>query len=174
MVPELGHLLLQRHQGPADLFDLVVGERPVIYSPQGLSLHQLAQQLHDGENKADQAPLDRLRVGVNAMAPYGRALFRRCQRAHRPGTSSSSTSSLAPRARALAEVTSARSETRTMSTSAMASVTSPLTTTPPASTRSSRSTRAIRSAWMVGRRDWPGGVTDVGTSTGSSSCCELT
>ena len=30
MVPELGHLLLQRHQGPADLFDLVVAERAVI------------------------------------------------------------------------------------------------------------------------------------------------
>src|SRR5690349_15532676 len=117
MVPELGHLLLQRHQSPADVFDLVVGERAIIHSPQGLSLHQLAQQLDDGEDQGYQAPLDRLRVRVNAMALYRRALLPRCQGAHRPGTSSSSPALV----RALTEVTSARSETLTMSTSAMAS-----------------------------------------------------
>src|SRR6516165_8559093 len=133
MVPEFGHLLLQRHQGPADLFDLVVGERAIIHPPQRLPLHQLAEQLDDREDQGHQALLDRLRVCVNAMAPYRRALLPRCHGTHQPGTSSSSLASLI---RALAEVTSARSETLTMSTSAMASVTSPLTTTPPASTRS--------------------------------------
>src|SRR5215469_13507470 len=170
MVPELGHLLLQRHQSPADFLDLVVGERAIIHSPQGLPLHQLAQQLHDGENHGHQAPLDRLRVRVDAMALYRRALLPGCQGAHRPGTFSSSPALI----RALADVTSARSETLTMSTSAMASVTSTITTPPPASTRSSRSTRAIRSVWMAGRCDWRGLVTAVGTSTGSSSCGELT
>src|SRR5262245_10922805 len=170
MVPELGHLLLQRHQGPADLFDLVVAERAIINSPQGLPLHQLAQQLHDREDQGHQALFDRLRVRVDAMALYRRVLFPRCHGAHWPGTSSSSPALI----KALADVMSARSETLTMSTSAMASVTSPLTTTPPASTRSSRSTRAIRSVWMAGRGNGRGLVTDVGTSTGSSSCCELT
>lgn len=62
MLPELGHLLLKRHERPPDLLDLVVGEHALIHSPKGLPFHQLAQQFDDGENEAHQPLLDRLRM----------------------------------------------------------------------------------------------------------------
>src|SRR5215813_11736927 len=191
MISELGHLLLKRHQRPPDLLDLVVGERALIHSPQGLPFHQLAQQFDDREDQAHQPPLDRLWIRVDAMAPRGRGLLRGCRNGHVPGTSGSASDP----ASALTDVTRARSETVTNSTSAMERVTSPLTTTPPASTRSSRSTRAIRSVRMggrsaltagrsaltAGRSAWAAGsgagrclMTAVGTSTGSTSGREST
>src|SRR6185437_10060535 len=49
--------------------DLLVGERPLLDPAQRLALHELAEQLHDGQDQADQPPLDRLRVGVDPAPP---------------------------------------------------------------------------------------------------------
>src|SRR5258707_15491232 len=153
MIPELGHPALERHERGTDPLDLVVAECALINSPQGLALHQLPQQFHEGEDQGDQAALHRLRVGVDPVTRGRRGLVGAVPgQVHR----TSSLTSAPDSAKALTDVTSPRSEMVTMSTSATDRVISPATTTPPARTRSSRSTRAIRSLGTavacVGRR----------------------
>src|SRR5260221_2809788 len=153
MVPELGHPALERHERGADPLYLLVAERALINSAQSLALHQLPQQFHDGEDQADQPAFYRLRIGIDPMTRRQRALIKRVPGG---GHRAISLTSAPDSAKALTDVTSARSEMVTMSTSATDRVISPATTTPPARTRSSRSTRAIRSLGTavacVGRR----------------------
>src|SRR6267154_679 len=117
---------------------------------------QVQVEIDDGENQGHQALLHRLRVGVDPEPAYRSALIR-CDHAilaicHQLYSCESSMASIRPRI----DVTSARSDTLTRSTSAMDKVMSPTMTTPPASTRSSRSTRATRSPWSTG--SYPGPV----------------
>lgn len=51
VVPQLGHPGFQGHQGRSDRLDLIVRERPLFHPAQSLTLHQLAQQLDEGENQ---------------------------------------------------------------------------------------------------------------------------
>src|SRR5258708_36154059 len=142
MISEFGHPALERHERGPDPLYLLVAERALINSPQGLALHQLPQQFHDGEDQADQPAFYRLRIGIDPMTRRQRALIKRVAgRGHRAISLTSAPDS----ARALTDVTSARSATVTMSTSATDRVTAPATTTPPASPRATTSTRAIRS-----------------------------
>src|SRR5882757_7708748 len=157
VVPQLGHPGLEGHQSRSDLLDLIARERPLFHPAQGLTLHQLAQQFDQGENQGHQALLHRLRVGVDPEPAYRSALIRGdhviLAICHQLYSCESSMASIRP----LIDVTSARSDTLTRSTSAMDKVMSPTMTTPPASTRSSRSTRAMRSPWITG--SYPGPVT---------------
>src|SRR5580704_3364374 len=171
MIPELSHPAFQGHQRRAEVLDLLVAERALFHSAQRLPLHHLAQQFHDREDQADQAALHRLGIGVDSMPPRGSSspdrAFQFPVGRHRPGSPASTEGP----ARALTDVTSARSETVTRSTSATDNVTSPATTTPPARTLSSRSTRAMRSAGKArprtGRRS---ASAEIATS---ARCCTL-
>src|SRR5258708_15280039 len=115
MISEFGHPALERHERGPDPLYLVVAERALINSPQGLALHQLPQQFHEGEDQGDQAALHRLRVSVEPVTRRQRGLVGAVSgQVHR----TSSLTSAPDSASALTEVTSARSEMATMSTSA--------------------------------------------------------
>src|SRR5215213_10060812 len=48
------------------LLELLVGERALLHAPQRLPLHQLTQQLDEGEHELGEAAFDVLGVGVDA------------------------------------------------------------------------------------------------------------
>src|SRR5919198_466477 len=54
---ELLHAGLQRHQGAAEALHGLVVEAAGLHAAQRLALHQLPQQLHDGEHQCGQAAL---------------------------------------------------------------------------------------------------------------------
>src|SRR5690606_20107643 len=67
-VLQLVHALLQRHQGPAEPFDLLVGEAARLDAPDRLALHQLAQQLDQREHELRQTARHVVTVGVDPHA----------------------------------------------------------------------------------------------------------
>jgi hypothetical protein len=54
--------------------DFVVGERPRFHPADGLTFHELAEQLDDGERELGESALDVLRVGVDARGQARRLL----------------------------------------------------------------------------------------------------
>jgi hypothetical protein len=63
---QLLHPLLELHEGLPEPLDLLVRERSGLHPPERLPLHQLPQQLHEGEDQLREALFDTLRVGVDA------------------------------------------------------------------------------------------------------------
>src|SRR5207248_5846911 len=74
--PELGlellHAALELHERLAEALDLLVGQGALLHAAKRLPLHQLAEQLDEGEDELREALLDLLGVGVHA--PRERAL----------------------------------------------------------------------------------------------------
>src|SRR3954453_7933407 len=64
--PQLLQALLELHERLAEALNLIRAERPALDAPHRLALHQLAQQVDDGEHERREALLDLLRVGVDA------------------------------------------------------------------------------------------------------------
>jgi MFS family permease len=151
VLAQLGHPLLQPHERVAEPFGLLVGDGAVVDAPDGLALHELAEQFHDREDEGGQPAFGR--ALVVAVKPVANRL-RHAVTSPRTGSCPSWPGSCLScpswpgscPASALTEASSARSDTVTRSTSAIDSVISPVTTTPSASTRSSRSTSATRCA----------------------------
>jgi hypothetical protein len=57
------HGLIEPHERQAELLDLLVGQVLVlVHAPEGLFLHQLPDQLDDGEDEGREVVLDGLRV----------------------------------------------------------------------------------------------------------------
>src|SRR6478672_3097733 len=65
------HLLLETHQGGAELLDLHAVEASPLDPAQGLFLHQLAQQLDDREDQLDEPLLDPRRIEVDPLRELG-------------------------------------------------------------------------------------------------------
>src|SRR5436190_6152075 len=57
------HSLGEPHEGQPEPFDLLVVERALLHSPKRLALHQLPQQLDQGQDELRKSLLDLLRVG---------------------------------------------------------------------------------------------------------------
>src|SRR5882724_2232256 len=66
---ELLHAVRQRHQSQAEALDRLVVEPPGLYPAQRLPLHQLAQQLDDGQNELGETLLDGVGIGGDAVPP---------------------------------------------------------------------------------------------------------
>src|SRR4051812_20196698 len=71
VVSQLVHLLLEKHQRRPEPFYFVIGEPARLHPSYGLLLHELPQQLHEGEHELDQALLDLLGVGADSTAQPG-------------------------------------------------------------------------------------------------------
>src|SRR5690348_9039889 len=54
------------HERQAELFDLLVGQRPVVHPPERLALHQLAQQLDQRQHELRETLLDLLWIRGDA------------------------------------------------------------------------------------------------------------
>src|SRR5688572_6690908 len=65
---ELVHPLLEEHEGLTEALDLLRRERPTVDPPQGLALHELAQQLHERHHELGEALLEAVSVRVDAPA----------------------------------------------------------------------------------------------------------
>src|SRR5437016_2398496 len=156
MVSKFDHPLVQGHQGGANALDLLVREIALLDPADGLPLHQLPDELDDGQHQPGQSPLHGAAINVDpwlhrpglvhAIRPGTRGFTRRIAvvsgGAHGGTPSSPPGSRPSGRTDERTDETRARKETYTRSTSAMERVTSPVTTTPVASSRSRRSTRA--------------------------------
>src|SRR3954466_13491644 len=68
LVAQLRHPLVELHERAAEALDLLFGQAAGVDPAQRLALHQLAQELDDGQHELRQALLDRLRVGVDPAA----------------------------------------------------------------------------------------------------------
>src|SRR4051794_912401 len=66
VVAELVHLLLEKHERCSEPLYLVVGEPTGLNAAYGLLLHQLPEQLHQGQHQLDQALLHLFRVSTDA------------------------------------------------------------------------------------------------------------
>jgi hypothetical protein len=62
MLPQCGHLVLERHQRLSGLPDLLLGQATVFHP----ALHQLAQQFRNGQHQGTQVFPCRLRAGIQA------------------------------------------------------------------------------------------------------------
>src|SRR3954470_17135083 len=109
---QFGHAVLQEHEGEPDPLLLVLAEISGVEAAQRLALHELAQQLDDGQHEFHQVALDGVGVQVQPVAAGG----------HVSSPQGDGTCSLT-------ELISALRSMRTRSTSAMRSVMSPVTTT---------------------------------------------
>src|SRR4051794_2953148 len=66
VLAQLGHALLEREEGLAEALDLLRCQVARIDAAQGLALHELAQELDNGEEELREPLLDALGVGVDA------------------------------------------------------------------------------------------------------------
>ena len=66
LLGELVDPLVQRHERRAERSYLLVLERACGHAPDRLALHQLREELDDDEHELRKAPLERIRVGVDA------------------------------------------------------------------------------------------------------------
>src|ERR671911_2271774 len=67
-LPQLLHLLVERHERAPEVLDLLVAEPAAVDPAQRLALHQLPQQLDDRQHELREPLLDRVGVGVDAAA----------------------------------------------------------------------------------------------------------
>src|SRR5690606_1749532 len=137
---QLRHRLVEPHERHPQRLYLLVAEVTLVDAAQGLSLHELPDQLDDGENELEQVAFHRIRIGLQPLREDARQS--RCTHAEPPSCA------------ARTELSSARNSSRTRSTPASEIVTSPASTTPVPSSRSSRSTKAICPGGTAGANAW--------------------
>lgn len=71
MFDQFLHALIESHQCAAYLIDLIVAQCSLINPAERLPLHELLQQLHEGENERDKPAFDVLRICVDPwMRPF--------------------------------------------------------------------------------------------------------
>src|SRR5207247_2634804 len=62
---ELLHPPLELHERLAEALDLLVGQAPLLHPPERLPLHELPQELDEGQDKLRESLLDPLGIGVD-------------------------------------------------------------------------------------------------------------
>lgn len=67
-VAQFGHAVVEEHQGQSDPLLLLLAQVALVDAAQRLALHELAQQLDDGQHQLDQVALDGVGLQVETLA----------------------------------------------------------------------------------------------------------
>ena len=66
LIAERIHGLFESHQTKAQLFDRLLWQVTIVDPPKGLPLHELSQQLHDGEHQSTKIATNVIRVRLDS------------------------------------------------------------------------------------------------------------